>query len=111
MATDIPESSRKAVYERDGRRCRWCGRTNGIFEVHHIVYRSAGVDHRPANLILLCKLHHQLVHTNKRHYPPLLFELLARGPGITGLQLEKRHEMGTSRLDQRPVRRTDTRSD
>lgn len=90
MATDVPDHTRKQVYERDGYRCRWCGRTNGSFAIHHIVYRSAGVDHSPGNLILLCEPHHRLVHTDKGTYPPLLARLLELGPAVTGIQLHRR---------------------
>lgn len=89
-ATDIPAATRKLVYARDGHRCRWCGRTNAGLNIHHIVYRSAGGGHHhPSILITLCPQHHQLVHTDKRRYTPLLFELLERGLGTTGLALER----------------------
>lgn len=86
MATDIPASTRKLVYARDGHRCRWCGRTNGALHLHHINYRSAGGDHAPSNLITLCVVHHQLVHTDKGLYPTLLQRLLDN-PGLTGIAL------------------------
>lgn len=87
MATDIPAATRKLVLERDRNRCRWCGRTNGGLHLHHIVYRSGGGGHHsPDILITLCPQHHQLVHSDKRRYQPLLFELMGK-PGVTGLQL------------------------
>lgn len=87
-ATDIPEDVREQVYARDRYRCRWCGRTNGAVHLHHIDYRSAGGRHLPENLITLCVRHHQLVHTDKGFYPPLLTELVRRG-GVTGIELAR----------------------
>lgn len=86
MSTDVPKKTREEVYVRDGFRCRWCGQTNTIIDIHHIVYRSSGVDHSPGNLICLCRRHHNLVHTNKRLYQPVLVELMQL-PGATGIQL------------------------
>lgn len=90
--SDIPTSVRQEVHRRDGRRCRWCGRTNAGLEIHHVIYRSAGGQHDPEILITLCTRHHQLVHTRKDHYTPLLFELLELGPAVTGYALERRKE-------------------
>lgn len=56
-------SIRKAVLDRDGRRCQWriggriCG--DPAYEVHHIVEAGDGPDdNSPANLIAICRLHH-----------------------------------------------------
>jgi 5-methylcytosine-specific restriction endonuclease McrA len=67
---DIPAATRAAVLVRDNKRCRYCGTTLQL-ELHHIHYRSEGVDHSAGNLITLCGLHHDLVHSNKRHWQPL----------------------------------------
>jgi hypothetical protein len=56
--------------ERD-RRCRYCG-TRANLDVHHIEYRSQGGSNDPHNLIALCRTHHDLVHTNKGLWQPLL---------------------------------------
>lgn len=88
---DIPAATRALVLERDRHRCRWCGRTNVRLHLHHIQYRSAGGDHDPSNLITLCYLHHELVHTDKGKYPPLLL-ILMENPGLTGLALCRRME-------------------
>lgn len=67
----IPASTRKEVLDRDGNKCRWCGTKSGL-HLHHINYRSEGVDHSPQNLITLCHSHHSLVHSKKGVYKPLL---------------------------------------
>lgn len=66
---------RRRVRKRDGERCRWCGGTS-LLAVHHVLYRSQGGPNSMDNLITLCVTHHELVHTNKRIYQPLLLEVL-----------------------------------
>ena len=56
--------------ERD-RRCRYCGTVRNL-HVHHIDYRSQGGTHDLHNLIVLCKRHHDLVHTDKGVWQPVL---------------------------------------
>lgn len=69
-ALTIPTTVRTQVMFRDRNRCRWCG---GIANhLHHIRYRSEGVDHSVHNLISLCRTHHDLVHTDKRRWQPVL---------------------------------------
>ena len=53
-------AARRFVLERDGWRCRNCGRA-GRFEVDHVVPLDAGGDpYSPANLQALCrKCHHE----------------------------------------------------
>jgi 5-methylcytosine-specific restriction endonuclease McrA len=67
---DIPPQVREAVLARDRHRCRYCGRTADL-HLHHIHYRSEGVDHRATNLITLCGAHHDLIHSNKRRWQPV----------------------------------------
>lgn len=68
---DELQHARALVMERDGNRCRYCGGHRNL-HIHHITYRSSGVDHQPHNLITLCTEHHDLVHTNKRVWQPVL---------------------------------------
>lgn len=63
---------REIVRERDRHRCRFCEVANARLEVHHIEYRSQGGADDPYNLILLCDVHHRLMHTSKRHWQPIL---------------------------------------
>ena len=53
-------------------------RCNGRLELHHIVYRSEDVNliDEPSNCIMLCSYHHQLVHSNKHYWQPILKEIL-----------------------------------
>lgn len=67
---DIPAATRRYVLKRDGHRCRFCGATKRL-HVHHARYRSEGIDHSPQNLLTLCLLHHDLVHSSKRTWKPV----------------------------------------
>jgi 5-methylcytosine-specific restriction endonuclease McrA len=54
--------------------CQLCGSTNNL-HIHHIIYRSQlGKTHR-FNLIRLCNDCHNLVHSNKAKYKPILIDL------------------------------------
>jgi 5-methylcytosine-specific restriction endonuclease McrA len=66
---------KRTVRERDGRRCRFCGTTRAL-HTHHIVYRSEHGSNDEQNLITLCLGHHDKVHSNKRHWQPILLELI-----------------------------------
>jgi hypothetical protein len=64
MASYAWRGVRKRVYERDGGRCRMCGREldsmpSWFFEVHHIVPRCEGGSDHPRNLTTLCYLCHR----------------------------------------------------
>lgn len=74
-ASQIPEKVREEVFQRD-QGCRWCGGGGIFLAPHHIIYRSQGGPHISANLIVLCQRHHDLVHSDKNRYQPILFRLL-----------------------------------
>lgn len=67
----LPGQIRDKVRERDGSRCRFCG-TSSEIQVHHIQYRSQGGGDAEWNLISLCNTHHQLMHSSKRTWQPVL---------------------------------------
>lgn len=62
---------KEKVKERDGHRCRWCGRRSRL-EVHHIFYLSAGGPNADWNLIVLCLDCHAKAHSDLKQYRPLL---------------------------------------
>ena len=68
---DVPPLVRVDVLQRDRGRCRFCG-TAADIHLHHINYRSEGVDHQAHNLISLCTTHHDLIHSSKRRWKPVL---------------------------------------
>lgn len=54
--------------------CILCG-SNYWLQVHHIYYRSQGGLTVKKNLIRLCQKCHNLVHSNKKKYQPMLLEI------------------------------------
>jgi 5-methylcytosine-specific restriction endonuclease McrA len=86
---------RDEVYERDGFRCRWCGRTNGIIDIHHVTYRRGPAEDVADNLVCLCRTHHDFVHgranargqvITKARAQEILRRVIAT-PGSTGASL------------------------
>jgi 5-methylcytosine-specific restriction endonuclease McrA len=73
----VPKDVRTAVYARDRNRCRYCGTTADL-HLHHIHYRSEGVDHSASNLITLCLEHHNLVHSDKGVWQQRCMEYVSR---------------------------------
>jgi hypothetical protein len=51
----IPRSIARRVYERDGRRCRYCGNTSGPFHLDHVYPESKGGETSVRNLVVACK--------------------------------------------------------
>lgn len=66
----IPVELRATVRKRDGQCCWWCG--GQAREVHHVNYRSEGGLDEENNLVLLCFHCHQMVHSSKEVYKPIL---------------------------------------
>lgn len=91
-ANDTPAEVRALVRERDGQRCRWCLGVNAL-ALHHIAYRSEGVDHSPQNLVLLCQVCHMRAHSDKKRWKPVLLEvvrLTEAGTFLTVSEVEAR---------------------
>ncbi len=100
----IPDDIRATVDERDGTYCRVCGRHLGPARaLHHICYggdrqgMGGRRQHDPNNLVTVCWMYgpspgtpacHDLVHSNKRLYLPLLEQVITI-PGVTALQLRR----------------------
>jgi hypothetical protein len=61
---DIPPSTVRHIWRRDGGRCQTpgCRSARGL-EIHHIVARSRGGSHDPSNLTLRCGACHRAHHT------------------------------------------------
>ena len=60
---------RRAVLERDGYRCRECGRS-GALEVDHVVRRHDGGSDALDNLQSLCRDHHLIKTRNENTTVP-----------------------------------------
>ena len=72
--------SEKEVYEKTYELfngcCAMCG--NNQIHMHHIRFGGlyGGRKTYMGNVIPLCKTHHDLVHTNKNKYMPMLIEII-----------------------------------
>ena len=56
QATDIPESVKRNVFERDEGRCVWCGRSGGyVLPEAHFIARSRGGLGIEENILTLCR--------------------------------------------------------
>jgi hypothetical protein len=76
----IPPRIRREVLARDRHRCRRKGCNHSRFlEIHHIVPRSRGGTHDPANLVTLCSSCHQLWHENGGDLTSLLSDRMGNG--------------------------------
>ncbi len=54
--------------------CALCG--SPYIQMHHIRYGACGRKTYMGNVIPLCKYHHDLVHTNKKVYQPMLIKII-----------------------------------
>jgi hypothetical protein len=80
-----PPALRRAVFRRDGARCKVPGCRHATFvDVHHLVPRAEGGTHTLENLMTLCSAHHRAIHRG---------ELLIEGTPAIGLRF--RHADGT----------------
>jgi 5-methylcytosine-specific restriction endonuclease McrA len=63
---DVPPAVARAIWHRDGGRCRvpGCRSARGL-EIHHLVHRANGGTHDPSNLILACSSCHQAHHDGR----------------------------------------------
>ncbi|MCA9573134.1 MAG: HNH endonuclease, partial [Myxococcales bacterium] len=63
VSRTIPPATRRAVEQRDGRRCVVPGCTCRLWvDLHHVAPWSRGGGHEESNLVTLCTVHHRLVH-------------------------------------------------
>jgi 5-methylcytosine-specific restriction endonuclease McrA len=82
----IPPAQRRAVLQRDQRRCRVPGCKNATYlDLHHIQPRAEGGRNQPENLVTLCGAHHRAAHRG---------ELVLEGNGAADIRF--RHSDGSS---------------
>lgn len=67
ISANIPNSTRRAVYARDGYRCALCD-SSRFLQIHHYCHRSCGGNDTPHNLITLCADCHALAHGTVLRY-------------------------------------------
>ncbi len=79
---DIPPSTARLVWRRDGGRCRvpGCRSARGL-EIHHLVHRADGGGHDASNLCLLCSACHLAHHRGALTITGTADQLEVRCPG------------------------------
>jgi len=70
------EKVRKQVIERDGKWCLLCGKPPKGLHLHRVVYGSQKGKYEKSNCVLLCNIDHDLIHSDKRLFQPLLLQYL-----------------------------------
>ena len=50
----LPASTRRAVFNRDGYNCTYCGDVEGPFDLDHVIPYSKGGSHDEDNLVVAC---------------------------------------------------------
>ncbi len=61
------EELRRAILQRDGWRCQFCGAMTNL-EVHHLQFRSHSGEDTEENLITICQDCHSRVHEGQWLY-------------------------------------------
>lgn len=72
----LDENIRKAVILRDGYKCKECGKSNTVLEVHHIKPRRLNGSTTSDNLITLCSKCHQKTEGKEEQYMQHYFNML-----------------------------------
>ena len=73
------KKQREALYQeciRDMPHCMMCGSLYWN-QIHHIIYTPIKITEK-GKLIILCKDHHDLVHTNQKKYRDILLEIVRK---------------------------------
>ncbi len=63
LSAKISNTTRKAVYKRDGYACALCDGIRGL-QIHHVIKRSQGGNNSMHNLVTLCHICHANAHGN-----------------------------------------------
>ena len=73
----LDENLRKAVILRDGCKCKECGKSNCVLEVHHIKPKRLNGSNTLGNLITLCSKCHQKTEGREELYMQHYFDMLS----------------------------------
>ncbi|HEX3760768.1 MAG TPA: HNH endonuclease signature motif containing protein, partial [Kofleriaceae bacterium] len=94
---DIPPSTARFVWRRDGGRCRvpGCRSARGL-ELHHLVHRADGGSHDASNLALLCSACHLAHHRGALSISGTADQLEVRRPGQVSLPPDGREPSAAS---------------
>lgn len=76
----LDENLRKATILRDGCKCQECGKSNTVFEVHHIRAKRFGGANTIGNLITLCSTCHQKTKGKEQEFEEKYFTKIKSKP-------------------------------
>ena len=76
ISNRLDENIRKAVILRDNYKCKECGKSNCVLEVHHIKAKRYGGKNNMGNLITLCSKCHQKTKGKEREYEEYYFKMI-----------------------------------
>lgn len=90
----LDENLRKATILRDGCKCKECGKSGGVLEVHHIRPRRLNGENTLDNLITLCSGCHQKTVGREEEYIDKYFNLINSRGLFKGLSSASHVMMG-----------------
>lgn len=76
ISNRLDENIRKAVILRDNYKCKECGKSNCVLEVHHIKAKRYGGKNNIGNLITLCSKCHQKTKGKEKEYEEYYFKMI-----------------------------------
>lgn len=76
ISNRLDENIRKAVILRDNCKCKECGKSNCVLEVHHIKAKRYGGKNNMGNLITLCSKCHQKTKGKEKEYEEYYFKMI-----------------------------------
>ena len=76
ISNRLDENIRKAVILRDNYKCKECGKSNCVLEVHHIKAKRYGGKNNMGNLITLCSKCHQKTKGKEKEYEEYYFKMI-----------------------------------
>ena len=76
ISNRLDENIRKAVILRDSCKCKECGKSNCVLEVHHIKAKRYGGKNNIGNLITLCSKCHQKTEGKEKEYEEYYFKMI-----------------------------------
>lgn len=80
MQSKLSKTEEKRIYETIANEepyCMLCGKTYNL-HIHHVRYGSCGRHTYFGNIIRLCINCHQMVHSNKKKWQPILIQMVTK---------------------------------
>src|ERR1043166_667024 len=94
---DVPPSTVRFIWRRDGGRCRVPGcRSARALEIHHLVHRADGGGHEASNLALLCSSCHLAHHRGALVISGTADQLVVHRPGVAAQAGDRNPHVGAN---------------